>query len=67
VFELGYFVGMLGRGKVCLLRKGAVEIPSDLFGVVYTDMDSAGGWKQALVMELKAARLDFDANRLWGA
>jgi hypothetical protein len=66
VFELGYFVGKLGRGCVCLLKKGAVEIPSDLFGVVYTDMDPAGGWKQALVMELKAANLDFDANRLWG-
>jgi predicted nucleotide-binding protein len=30
IFELGYFSGKLGRGKVCLLRKGIVEIPSDL-------------------------------------
>jgi hypothetical protein len=65
VFELGYFAGKLGRGRVCLLRKGNVEMPSDLFGVVYTDMDSAGGWKQRLVGELKAAKLDFDANRMW--
>jgi predicted nucleotide-binding protein len=35
IFELGYFVGSLGRGRVCLLRKGDVEIPSDLFGVIY--------------------------------
>lgn len=65
IFELGYFSGKLGRGKVCLLRKGSVEIPSDLFGIVYTDMDDAGGWKQKLITELKAAGLEFDANRLW--
>jgi predicted nucleotide-binding protein len=65
IFELGYFSGKLGRGKVCLLRKGSVEIPSDLFGVIYTDMDPAEGWQTRLVKELKAAGLQFDANRLW--
>ncbi len=65
IFELGYFAGVLGRGRVCLLRKGDVEMPSDLFGVIYTDMDAADGWKTRLVAELKAAKLDFDANRMW--
>ncbi|WP_454863300.1 TIR domain-containing protein [Pseudomonas hormoni] len=65
IFELGYFAAKLGRGRVCLLRKGHVEIPSDLYGVIYTDMDSADGWKATLVGELKAAKLDFDANRFW--
>lgn len=65
IFELGYFAGKLGRGKVCLLRKGRVEIPSDLFGVIYTEMDSAKGWHTKLVREMKAAGLQFDANRLW--
>lgn len=65
IFELGYFAGKLGRGRVCLLRKGQVEIPSDLYGVIYTDMDPADGWQAKLVRELKAAKLDFDANRLW--
>ena len=65
IFELGYFAGQLGRGRVCLLRKGEVEIPSDLYGVIYTDMDSAEGWHTKLVKELKAAKLDFDANKLW--
>jgi predicted nucleotide-binding protein len=65
IFELGYFVGKLGRGRACLLRKGAVEIPSDLYGVIYTDMDAAEGWKLKLVKELKAAGLDFDANKVW--
>lgn len=65
IFELGYFAGKLGRGRACLMRKGAVEIPSDLHGVIYTDLDQAEGWKLKLVKELKAAKLDFDANRMW--
>lgn len=58
--------GKLGRGKVCLLRKGQVAVPSDLYGVIYTDMDAAEGWKATLVREMKAAKLDFDANLMWG-
>ena len=65
IFELGYFAGKLGRGRACLMRKGVVEIPSDLHGVIYTDMDVADGWKLKLVKELKAAKLEFDANRMW--
>lgn len=66
IFELGYFAGKLGRGRVCLLRKGKIEIPSDLFGVVYTDLDDGGGWKFELAKELKAAKLDFDMNKVFG-
>lgn len=65
IFELGYFAGKLGRGRACLLRKGAVEIPSDLYGVIYSDLDDGDGWKLKLARELKAAKLEFDANRLW--
>jgi predicted nucleotide-binding protein len=64
IFELGYFVGSLGRGRACLLRKGEVEIPSDLYGVVYTDMDGAGGWKTELARELKDAGFEFDASKV---
>ena len=63
VFELGYFVGSLGRGRACLLRKGEVEIPSDLYGVVYTTMDSGNGWKIELARELKDAGFKFDASK----
>lgn len=65
IFELGYFAGKLGRGKACLVRKGDVEIPSDLAGVVYTEMDAADAWKIKLVRELKAAGMKFDANKVW--
>lgn len=63
IFELGYFVGSLGRGRACLLRKGEVEIPSDLYGVVYTAMDGADGWKIELARELKAAGVEFDIGK----
>jgi predicted nucleotide-binding protein len=66
IFELGYFVGALGRGRACLLRKGEVEIPSDLYGVVYTAMDGGSGWKIELARELKDAGFAFDANRVLG-
>ena len=64
IFELGYFAGKLGRKKTCLVQKGSIEIPSDLYGVIYIDMDEAGGWKLKLVKELKEAGLQADANKL---
>lgn len=35
MFEFGYFVGKLGRSKVCCLYTGDVVIPSDLNGLIY--------------------------------
>ena len=63
IFEFGYFIGRIGRNRVCALTKGDVEIPSDYDGVVYIPLDDAGGWKIELVKELKGAGIDVDANR----
>ena len=64
IFELGFFIGRLGRQRVCALTKGsAMEIPSDYSGVVYIPLDGDGAWRSRLVKELKAAGLDVDANR----
>lgn len=63
VFELGMLVGKLGRSRVCVLRKGGVEIPSDYHGVIYEDMDSGGGWRLELAKEIRAAGIDIDLNR----
>jgi predicted nucleotide-binding protein len=62
LFELGYFIGRLGRSRVCALHKGNVEILSDYDGVVYIPMDDAGGWRLLLAREIKAARIDVDLN-----
>ena len=62
VFELGYFLGLLGRERVCALTKGNVEIPADYDGVVYISLDD-GGWKMDLIRELRNVDFDVDANR----
>ena len=62
VFELGYFLGQLGRNRVCALTKGNVELPSDYDGVVYVSLDD-GGWKMDLIRELKNIGFDVDANK----
>src|ERR1700722_737456 len=51
VGEMFWFAGKLGRTRVCALRKGDVEIPSDFAGVAYTEMDDRGAWKQELLRE----------------
>jgi predicted nucleotide-binding protein len=58
--ELFWFAGKLGRPRVCALRKGTVEIPSDFAGVTYTDMDDRGAWKAELLRELSAAGYSVD-------
>lgn len=35
IFEFGYFVGKLGRSKVCCLYTGDVSLPSDVNGMIY--------------------------------
>ena len=63
IFELGFFIGRLGRKGVCALTKGNVEIPSDYAGVVYIPLDDSGAWKFKLVKELQTADFEVDANR----
>ena len=64
LLELGYFIGRLGREKVCALKRGILEIPSDFAGVVWEEMDSNGGWKTALARELAAAGHNIDWNKV---
>ena len=62
IFELGFFVGRLGRERVRALTKGAVEIPSDYAGIEYIPLDDSGGWKMKLIQELKSAGFRIDVN-----
>jgi predicted nucleotide-binding protein len=64
VFELGFFVGKLGRNRVCALHKEEVEIPSDYTGVLYVAMDEDGGWQLKLAKEIKAAGISVDLNKV---
>jgi CheY-like chemotaxis protein len=40
VFEMGYFLGILGRsaGRVIILHKENVELPSDILGMIHIDI-----------------------------
>ena len=65
ILELGFFIGRLGRERVCVLKKDVVEAPSDYEGVAYTDLDDGGGWKIELVRELKSAGFGIDTSRMF--
>jgi predicted nucleotide-binding protein len=58
VLELGYFIAKLGRNRVCALKKGDLEIPSDIFGILFVDLDERGTWKKELARELRAVGYD---------
>jgi len=56
VLEFGYFIGLLGRDRVCCLHKGGVELPSDMHGIVYIPFkESVNEVKDEIVKELKEA------------
>lgn len=64
IFELGYFIGQLGRSRVAVLYSDGVELPSDMNGVLYTPADKAGAWRLKLAREMKAAGIPTDLNQL---
>lgn len=62
ILELGFFLGKLGRSRLCALYQEGVEIPSDFQGVIYIAYDSSGAWRLRLAKELKTAGLNVDMN-----
>ena len=64
MLELGFFIGRLGRHRVCALKRGELEIPSDFAGVIWEQMDDGDGWKQSLGRELDAAGYEVDWNKV---
>ena len=61
------FVGHLDPTRVCAIRKGSIETPSDLQGVLYKNISEGNGISSIaleIVNELKAAGYLVDANRL---
>ena len=64
ILELGYFIGKLGRNKVCPLYTKGVELPSDLYGLLYIEIDSTEHWKIKLAKELKAVGYEIDVNKI---
>lgn len=64
ILELGFFMGKLGRERVCALCEENIEIPSDYSGVIYIAIDKLGAWKIQLAKELKHAGINIDTSKL---
>lgn len=56
ILELGYFIGKIGRNRVCCLYKGNVELPSDIHGILFKKFnESVEECYGEIIKELKAA------------
>jgi predicted nucleotide-binding protein len=64
ILELGYFIGKLGRGRVCPIYIEEVELPSDLHGVLWVAYDQSGEWRSKLAREIHAAGIDVDLGKV---
>lgn len=64
VFEHGYLIAKLNRENVAALVKDEVELPNDISGIVYIEMDAKKAWALLLAKELKKAGYDIDLNKL---
>jgi hypothetical protein len=63
IFEMGYFIGLLGRKNVCcLINNNKLEKPNDISGIVYINLN--GNWIIDLAKELKNCGLDLNMNAL---
>lgn len=62
IFELGFFVGKLGRQKVCALYEEGVAVPSDYKGVIYIPFK--GNWKVSVARELKASGINIKVDNI---
>jgi predicted nucleotide-binding protein len=65
VLELGMFLAKLGREKVAILHKGALELPSDISGLIYIPFNNdVAEAKLKLASALKAAGFSIDIEAL---
>ena len=64
IFELGYFIGKLGRERVRSVYKGEIESPSDIDGILYVRMDEYGAWRRKLAQEMASAGLPIDKSKI---
>jgi len=68
IFELGFFVGKLGREHVFILYREEhnFEFPTDYSGICYTPYNNKGQWRFDLIGELNSCGYNVDANKLIG-
>lgn len=64
LLEHGYFIGKLGREKICTIVDESVTLPSDVIGLGYVKYNGTDSWKLSLAKELKEAGYNIDLNKL---
>lgn len=64
ILEIGYFLGKLGKERVRLLKRGDVEIPSDLHGILFENYDSEGNWRMKILKEMKAVGIKINIEKV---
>lgn len=66
IFEMGFFIGKLGRDRVVALyeENKKIEILTDYKGVLYIPYDIKGTWKYDLIKEFKEAGFVIDMNKI---
>lgn len=56
IFEFGFFIGKLGRKRVCCIYKEGVSLPTDLHGIAYKKVNNnLEEIKKSLEQELQTA------------
>ena len=69
IYELGFFYGTLGWENVFVVYKPPdkvfpnFELPSDIAGLVFDEIDATGQWRQALSTRLKDAGFAIGARQ----
>jgi predicted nucleotide-binding protein len=61
VLELGFFLGRLGRERVCAIVDPGLELPSDHDGVLFAPRAE---WQQKLLERLSSANYQFSQDRI---
>jgi predicted nucleotide-binding protein len=64
ILELGLFIGAIKRQNVAVLFEHGVELPSDVGGLLFIELDSGDGWRYKLAREMRASGLPVDMNKL---
>jgi len=64
VLELGYAIGKLGRENVIVLHRGAVDLPSDIYGLLYISYKKVEDHSTAILLlrELRSMGYEVDTN-----
>lgn len=64
LLEIGFLFGVLGRGKVCFLVDGKVQVAPELQDLVLVqERDDAALWHLLIAREMRKAGLEVDMNR----